>query len=63
MTRSEALLRMHCIGRRALLAEEYDDVEKALGRPVMSSPPRLRGVPKAAPEPTRRPQLDPVVVL
>lgn len=63
MTRVEARRRVRSMGRLALLATEYDDVEQALGRPLMSDPPRVRRVPKCAPEPSRRPRIDPVVVL
>lgn len=64
MNRSQALRRARAMGRAALLDTEHREIEAALGRPVTADPPRVRGVtPKAAPEPTRRPRQDPVVVL
>jgi hypothetical protein len=54
MDRRSALRRTRRMGVRAVLRSEYDDIVAALGRPINTDLPRVRGVPKWAPEPQPR---------
>ncbi len=58
MTRQGAIARTRRLGSSAVLLHEYDDIVTALGRPINTDLPRVRGTaPKWTPEPQERDRL------